>query len=220
MSIQPEQQSRHPAHWQSRIGQYSEMLINAQMLNAHRKIAEERDYDNLCFLDAGCGGGGLTRDLIDTFGNPERVFGCDIEPECIATCQRMNPAANYFRHNLLEPLPEGQRFDMVFMTTALAQFSVEQQKTVLTNIRKQLNPEAYLFIVDVNTERTERLFRCLKGSADYEVVYNRNFVRRYFGKMPGVMLADKLPLPLLQIMEHVVPGSNTLQLMVVKVVDK
>ena len=34
---------RHPAHWQSRIGQFSEMLVNGQMLEAHRQIAKQRN---------------------------------------------------------------------------------------------------------------------------------------------------------------------------------
>ena len=71
--------------------------------------------------------------------------------------------------------------------------------------------------MDVNSERTENLFRHLKQSPDYSVCYNSNFIRRYFGKVPGVMLADKLPLPLLLMLEKIMPGSNTLQLLVVKV---
>ena len=129
----------------------------------------------------------------------------------------MNPAAHYFCHDLLKPMPDHLRFDMVFLTAAMAQFDSDQQQRVLTNIRERLNPEGYLFILDVNSERTQHLFKDLKQSPDYEVCYNHQFIRRYFGKYPGIMLADKLPLTLLQIMERIIPGSNTLQLLVVKV---
>ena len=57
-------EQNHPAHWQSRIGQLSEQLVNEQMLNAHRTIAKGTDYDELTFLDARCGTGALTRELM------------------------------------------------------------------------------------------------------------------------------------------------------------
>ena len=103
----------------------------------------------------------------------------------------MNPAAHYFCHDLLKPMPDHPGFDMVFLTAAMAQFDPDQQQRVLTNIRERLNPGGYR--------------------------YNHQFIRRYFGKYPGIMLADKLPLTLLKIMERIIPGSNTLQLLVVKV---
>ena len=81
-------EQHHPAHWQSRIGQLSERLVNEQMLNAHRTIVRSTNYDELTFLDAGCGTGGLTRELIDDFGKPERIYGCDIDQQNISACEK------------------------------------------------------------------------------------------------------------------------------------
>lgn len=168
-------------------------------------------------LDVGCGGGGLTREFSSNTEHPDGVFGCDISEESIEFCKKLNPAITYFVQDALEPLPENRIYDVIVFTTALAQFNREEQKVVLANAAKQLTQSGYLLILDVNSERTRLLFEQFKNSATYEVVTNKNFSKRFFGKTPGMMLADRLPFALLKVLEKVVPGDNILRLMLLKV---
>ncbi|WP_461534918.1 class I SAM-dependent methyltransferase [Spongorhabdus nitratireducens] len=198
------------------VSLYSETLINEQLYNAYSLIAKDRNLDELVFLDAGCGRGQLTRELADLVSRPEQVLGCDIDRDCIEFSRKMNPAIQYFQHDLLQPLPEQQKFDVIFLTTALAQFSHQDQQQVLNNLEACLNPGGYFFILDVNSDRTGAMFSQLKQTKEYAVIYNRKLARSLLGIKPAVMLAGRVPFLFLRLMEAIVPGRNMLQLLVVQ----
>lgn len=208
---------KNPGDWLGRIRQYSDRTINDALLRAYRAIAETHDLKELNLLDVGCGGGSLTREFSSNAQNSNGVSGCDISKESIEFCSELNPRINYFVQDALKPLPEDRIYDVIVFTAALAQFNREEQYLVLANSRRQLSRDGYLLILDVNSERTGPLFAHFEKSAIYEVVIKKIFGKRFFGKTPGVMLADRVPFALLEVLEKIVPGDNILRLTLLRV---
>lgn len=207
-----------PGHWLSDINRYSDYEISYHAQQANRIIAVERKHSNMVFLDAGCGYGELTRKLVDDIGLPANVHGCDIDPNRIVHCKRLNPAIHYFQHDLLEPLPEDRNFDMIFLTAALAQFDSSQQNRVLEHLRSRLNPTGFLWVLDVQGQSTQPLFDRLISSPDWKILYDKPLAKRLFGRVPVVMLAERYPHSFLRLVAKVLPGDWMLRQMVVKAI--
>ncbi len=203
-------------NWLGRTRQYSDRIIDFAFLEAYRAIARTHDLKRTNLLDVGCGSGALTREFLNISENTDGVFGCDINEESIEFCNKLNPRINYFVQDALEPLPENRTYDIIIFTTALAQFNRKEQNLVLANAGRQLSPGGYLLILDVNSERTEPMYEHLKKSAFYTMVLDKNFCKRFFGKTPAIMLADRLPFALLEILETLVPGDNILKMILLK----
>lgn len=207
---------RRPGHWLSRIRLYSGLDFNRHAQEAHRVIAKERAHATMYFLDAGCGYGELSRQLASDLGDPSRVHGCDIDSNRLAYCRTLNPAIHYFHQDLLQPLKNDQHYDLIFLTTALAQFDEQQQQQVLAHLRNRLTPGGYVWIVDVQTARTKRLFRELKQSPLWQPVYDRPMAKRLWYRLPALMLAETWPHGLLRLMEQCLPGDWMLRQLVIK----
>ena len=52
----------------------------------------------------------------------------------------------FVKHNLLDPLPKGNLFDVVFCRNVMIYFDTESKRRLLENLKRMMSPEGYLFI--------------------------------------------------------------------------
>ncbi|MGD0748751.1 MAG: class I SAM-dependent methyltransferase [Acidimicrobiales bacterium] len=80
-----------------------------------RILPDEWTWSNKRVLDFGCGAGRVVRHLRD-IGAPVQVWGCDIDPACIAwNTENLGPSISFFVNDLVPPLPfESDTFDLVY----------------------------------------------------------------------------------------------------------
>jgi SAM-dependent methyltransferase len=76
--------------WSLQIAQRREFLLAGMLRGAGITSLADRNI-----LDVGCGDGRLLRQFNQWGAPPERLHGCDINAERIATAQRLQPAADY-----------------------------------------------------------------------------------------------------------------------------
>ena len=112
--------------------------------NEHPAIrAQIGDVAGLKILDAGCGPGFLTRDMLK--GGAAEAFGFDISPKMIEIArERAGPRANLFVADLAQPLPslESDYFDLV--VSSLAIDYVRDWRTPLAEFKRVLKTKGRL----------------------------------------------------------------------------
>ncbi|EPJ46251.1 MAG: hypothetical protein OFPII_21910 [Osedax symbiont Rs1] len=201
-------------HWTQDPCLYIELMFKREFVRGFRAIDQHKSIDSLKILDAGCGAGQLSRELAEYFavGN---VYGCDIDEQQIESCQLKNPAINYFSHDLLTPLVCSVKFDIVFFTVALAQFTQSEQAIVLKNAKDSLSDRGFIWIVDVNNAATLQLFKSLP--LQHQVVYRNSFSKCLFNRVAIMLLANRMPLTLLRVLEFFCVGSNSLTQLIIRV---
>ncbi len=52
----------------------------------------------------------------------------------------------FAKHNLLDPLPRQESFDIVFCRNVMIYFDTESKRRLLENLKRMMKPESYLFI--------------------------------------------------------------------------
>ncbi|MGF1910755.1 class I SAM-dependent methyltransferase [Vibrio kasasachensis] len=201
-------------HWTQEAHLYIDLMFRREFVRGFRAIDAITPLEKLKILDAGCGFGSLTRELAEHF-EPHTIFGCDIDENCIDSCKEKHNSINYFTQDLLQPIQTGEKFDLVILTTAMAQFSEQDQLVVLKNITERLNQGGFIWIVDVNSENTTSIFRDL--SKMHSVVYKNKYSKQLLYKFPIYSLTKYLPLSLVHIIDRLGIGSNVLTQMILQI---
>ncbi len=205
-------------HWTQDSCLYIELMFKREFVRGFRAIDQHKSIDSFKILDAGCGAGELSRELAEYFevGN---VYGCDINEQQIESCKLKNPAINYFSHDLLAPLLTNLvgsvKFDVIFFTAALAQFTQSEQATVLKHAKNSLSDRGFIWIIDVNNPATLQLFKSLP--LQHQVVYSNSFSKCLFNRVAIMLLANRMPLTLLRVLEFFCVGSNSLTQLIIRV---
>lgn len=199
--------NRHFFHWTQEGSLYIQLLFKREIIRGFRAIDQHIPIEELILLDAGCGTGQLTRELSEHI-HTKNIYGCDINKEDIIGCQQKNPNICYFEHDLLYPFNDKPKFDVIFFTTALAQFTPEEQKFVLTNAFNQLTKNGFIWVVDVNNTATKNLFKQITDQ--YNVIYQNKFSKDLFNHYSVLKLTNKLPLTLVHLLDRLCIGSNVL----------
>ncbi len=206
---------RHIFHWTQEAHLYIDLMFMREFIRGFRAIDKFKSIDELNhILDAGCGFGGLTRDIEERLGS-NIISGCDIDRERIAECKQKRPLICYFEQDLLKPLPFDKKYDLIIFTTALAQFSEVEQRIVLDNAKSQLNKGGFIWITDVNNEATHRLF--LKLRHTYTVIYENKYSKNLLFRFPIFSLTKYFPLSFLHAIDRLMIGSNVLTQMILKI---
>ena len=200
-------------HWLSKNSFYGNFIMQKAIHNGFRTIDKRCKLNNPYILDAGCGHGSLTRELLENIQDSDSIYGCDIDQEALNFCRNMNPQINYFTQDLLLPIKGEQKFDLIICTTALAQFKNTEQDVVINNLVNKLQPNGLLWIVDVNSSNTNELFA--KLISKYTVILNENFSKFFFGKYCSIFYAEMIPYPILMLLEIIIPGKKILKQLII-----
>lgn len=199
---------RSPFHWTQESALYIELIFKRQIIRGFRAIDQHIPVEQIRLLDAGCGNGQLTREITE-YLEADRIYGCDINLDDVMLCQQKNPNSHYFQHDLLLPFKDQPpQFDVIMFTTALAQFSPEEQALVLDNAMRQLSPNGFIWIIDVNTNSTLPLFK--KITQNQTIIYHKGFSKSLFNHYSILKLPRFLPLTLVHIIDKMGLGTNVL----------
>ncbi len=122
--------------WSLQIAQRREFLL-ARMLQR----AGLASLDGRNILDVGCGDGRLLRLLGHWGAEPERLHGCDINADRLATARRLQPGAEYLQTDGAElPYPDAS-FDLVCQFTVFSSILAPEMRTALAaEMRRVLRP--------------------------------------------------------------------------------
>ncbi len=194
-------------HWTQESALYIELMFKRQIIRGFRTIDHYIPIEHITLLDAGCGNGQLTREIAE-YLEADRIYGCDINLDDVTLCQQKNPNSHYFQHDLLLPFKDQPQFDVIMFTTALAQFSQEEQALVLDNAMKQLSPNGFIWIIDVNTDSTLPLFKEI--TQKQQVIYQSGFSKSLLNRYSIFKLPRFLPLTLVHIIDKMGLGTNVL----------
>ncbi|MDO6500438.1 class I SAM-dependent methyltransferase [Photobacterium sanguinicancri] len=205
---------RNMYHWTQEAHLYIDLMFKREFVRGFRAIDAIKPIETLNILDAGCGFGSFTRELAEYF-EPISIFGCDIDKKCIDTCKNKNTSITYFVQDLLQPIQTSESFDLVILTTAMAQFSETEQHNVLENIKNKLNQGGFIWVVDVNNDATESIFSYL--ASQHLVVYKNKYSKQLLNKFPIYSLTKYLPLSIVHIMDRLGIGSNVLTQIILQI---
>mgnify|MGYP001163967379 CR=1 FL=1 len=96
-------------------------------------------------LDLGCGTGTMLKYLVDNYNS--NAYGVDLIRLNIRQARKHVPSGNFYRGDIRDYLDEMEnKFDMVILYGVIGCFKVNEQKIIIKNILKSLNPGGVLWI--------------------------------------------------------------------------
>lgn len=119
---------------------------NALQMAAVFESLPDLDWHNISTLDVGCGGGFVTRKLMEK--RVRDASCCDIEETCVAACQLNNPQATVVKSSATELAFGDERFDLVLAVDIIEH--IEDDGAMLAEINRVLKPGGYVVICTQN----------------------------------------------------------------------
>lgn len=135
-----------------------------QLLRTYLHMVKEQTgkmYDEIYFLDCGCGTGQWTRLIANLLEQPDHVYGFEFSKKRLEHCRQMNPAIHYtwgdivYMGGLLEEF-HYQKFDGIIAVDVLSQ--IRKREDILasiSNINHALDPRGLFLWYEINAKTHE-----------------------------------------------------------------
>jgi SAM-dependent methyltransferase len=102
---------------------------------------EGLDFEEFKALDLGCGWGRIYR-LMLRYLLAERLYGVDLEQECVDICKSHMPFGHFSKVNPTPPYDfEGSTFDLVYLYSVFSHLSEDLYTSMLAEIHRMLKPK-------------------------------------------------------------------------------
>lgn len=143
------------------IGNYGvyKMIQHLRKFILMVRNTSRKPYDEITFLDCGCGTGLWTRTAANMLESPENVYGFEFSRNRLRHCRKMNPAIHYVWGDIVGGVPEEFmhiNFDGIVAVDLLSQIRKKEDViTSITNIRKALSIKGLFLWYEINAKTHE-----------------------------------------------------------------
>lgn len=179
------------------------------------------DISQSNILDIGCGKGTTTRYFSELTGSSDNIYGIDLSEHRIQYATKMNPNISYKIGDIVQSLSYPIMFDIIAALDVFMHLSDEQDILLaLNNIKTQLNEHGYFIWYDAYSSDHYKTTQNqdhsgfhpkqmieLAQKAGFKKVFQKNIFKKIFWKFHSLYLINRMPVSLVNFMEHTFPGS-------------
>jgi ubiquinone/menaquinone biosynthesis C-methylase UbiE len=204
------------------IGKYSREVLFSGL---HRFLVEyaqqNKNFSEIKLLDVGCGSGGMIEYFISKGFSPQNCFGIDLSSTRISSAQQMLPNVNFIYGDALNLNFPNVSFDLITSFDLYSHITKEHDIVKgLKNVNKSLATNGIFLWYDIyskdhysapkNSESwgfNKQQMIQLATDAGFELIAFNSFFKNFFGRYHSVYQAQRIPAPLLKVLEKVIPGT-------------
>ncbi len=143
-------------HYYGRYFEHQKIVSIIRCINSAGITVRERKI-----LDVGCHRGKITGLWADLKGTAQGITGADFISEFVQTAKSINPGIHYIQHDVYNPLPKKDLYDIISIVYVYACIPPQDQPFVSEQLARHIAPGGYIILLDFYDSWTVRLRQSL-----------------------------------------------------------